>query len=115
MQYRTGRKLVNEVFLDDSKYMTVHQAKGREFEKVLVYLAPAKPDGKVSYLDMLAHPDTTAENEYDRVMYVAMSRARSELGIHVKTLSDFSVVTRAIDEWCKQHEIARDIYSVEYV
>lgn len=114
LQYKTGRTLVNEVFSDDSKYMTVHQAKGREFEKVLVYLAPARSDGKVSYLDMLTSPDTTADNEYDRIMYVAMSRAISELGIHVKTLSDFSVVTRSIDEWCKQHKIARDIYSVEY-
>jgi DNA helicase-2/ATP-dependent DNA helicase PcrA len=112
LQYKTGRTLVNEVFLDDSKYMTVHQAKGREFKKVLVYMEPARPDGRVSYLNMLAAPNTTSENEYDRIMYVAMSRAISELGIHIKTREDFGAVTNAIDRWCERNKITRKIYEV---
>lgn len=112
LQYKTGRTLVNEVFLEDSKYMTTHQAKGREFEKVLVYMEPARPDGRVSYLNMLASPDTTSENEYDRIMYVAMSRAISELGIHVKTQADFNVVCNAIDRWCQRNNIGHKIYEV---
>ncbi len=112
LHYKTGRTLVNEVFLDDSKYMTVHQAKGREFEKVLVYMEPARPDGRVSYFDMLVDPDTTRSNEYDRIMYVAMSRAINELGIHIKTQSDFNSVCRSIDKWCENNHIERRIYEV---
>ena len=112
LHYKTGRTLVNEVFLDDSKYMTVHQAKGREFEKVLVYMEPARPDGRVSYLDMMTDPDTTRPNEYDRIMYVAMSRAISELGVHIRTQLDFNSVCMSIDNWCKGNHIERRIYEI---
>lgn len=114
LQYKTGRTLVNEVFSDESRYMTVHQAKGREFEKVLVYLEPARPDGNVSYIKSLTHPDTIS-SEYDRIMYVAMSRAISQLGIHIKTTDDFSIVTSSIDIWCHNNNINRKIYEVVYV
>lgn len=112
LHYKTGRTLVNEVFSDDSKYMTVHQAKGREFDKVLVYMEPARPDGKVSYLDMMTNPDTTRPNEYDRIMYVAMSRAISELGIHIRTQSGLDSICISIDNWCKSNHIENNIYEI---
>lgn len=84
--YSTGIKLFVDVFSEESKYMTVHQAKGREFEKVFVSVEPVRGDGVKSFLDTFVNPDVIGpnpQNEFARIVYVACSRAQNELYIHI--------------------------------
>jgi len=69
-------KAVNE----DSHYLTVHKAKGNEFDNVLLLLSDPK------YLAFITDPDLTKEEQ--RINYVAVSRAKNKLFICVPTLED---------------------------
>lgn len=81
----TAYKLFTEVFSENSRYMTVHQAKGLEWAKVIVSVTPNKYD-KIKLADMYFNPqlmDETSSNEFTRMYYVACSRAKEDLYIHV--------------------------------
>lgn len=85
LKWDTSYKLFTEVFSENSKYMTAHQAKGLEWDKVIVSLAPTRRDG-INISDVFSHPQLTAENsrnEFIRMYYVACSRAREDLYIHI--------------------------------
>lgn len=36
MTFQTAKIIVDEVFIDDSNYLTIYRSKGKEFESVLV-------------------------------------------------------------------------------
>ena len=81
----TSYKLFTEVFSDNSKYMTVHQAKGLEWDKVIVSVTPNKFD-KIKIADMYSKPqlmDESPSDEFTRMYYVACSRAKEDLYIHI--------------------------------
>lgn len=81
----TSYKLFTEVFSENSKYMTAHQAKGLEWDKVVVSVTPNKFD-KIKISDLYASPQLMNENpadEFTRMYYVACSRAREDLYIHI--------------------------------
>ncbi len=81
----TSYKLFTEVFSENSKYMTVHQAKGLEWDKVIVSVTPNKFD-KIKIADLYSKPQLMNENpadEFTRMYYVACSRAREDLYIHI--------------------------------
>jgi len=81
----TASKLFSEVFSKDAKYMTVHQAKGLEWDTVIVAAMPTKRDG-ASLINMFNLPEILGENSVDefvRIYYVACSRARKSLYIHI--------------------------------
>lgn len=83
--WRTSYKLFTEVFSENSKYMTVHQAKGLEWDKVIVSVTPNKFD-KIKIADLYSKPQLMNENpadEFTRMYYVACSRAREDLYIHI--------------------------------
>lgn len=64
--------------------MTVHQAKGLEWESVLVAAIPGKND-HINIAEMYASPQiigANVENEFVRIYYVACSRAIKNLYIH---------------------------------
>lgn len=85
LKWETAYKLFNEVFTDKSKYMTVHQAKGLEWENVLVAAIPGRND-HISLAEMYAAPQiigSEASNEFVRIYYVACSRAIKNLYIHI--------------------------------
>lgn len=85
LKWDTSYKLFTEVFSENSKYMTAHQAKGLEWDKVIVSLTPTRRDG-INISDVFSHPQLTAENsrnEFVRMYYVACSRAREDLYIHI--------------------------------
>ena len=85
LKWDTSYKLFTEVFSENSKYMTAHQAKGLEWDKVIVSLIPTRRDG-INISDIFLHPQLTAENsrnEFVRMYYVACSRAREDLYIHI--------------------------------
>jgi hypothetical protein len=85
LTWETSYKLFTEVFSPQSKYMTVHQAKGLEWDKVIVSVTPNKFD-KIILPAVYSNPlikAEDAENEFVRMYYVACSRAREELYVHL--------------------------------
>ena len=85
LRWDTSYKLFTEVFSENSKYMTVHQAKGLEWDKIVVSLTPTCRDG-INISDVFSRPQLTAEsnsNEFVRMYYVACSRAKEDLYIHI--------------------------------
>lgn len=96
----TASKLFSEVFSKDAKYMTVHQAKGLEWDTVVVAAMPTKHDG-VSLTDMFNSPGILGENcidEFVRIYYVACSRARKSLYIHIPDAQSLkSTIKQQID------------------
>lgn len=81
----TASKLFSEVFSKDAKFMTVHQAKGLEWDTVVVAAIPTRRDN-TSLTNMFNSPRILGENSIDefvRIYYVACSRARKSLYIHI--------------------------------
>lgn len=73
---------------DDEKgrYMNIHQAKGAEFENVIVVIFdPKKAFNEDKDLAFLLNPDIKQED--NRVLYVAVSRAKQNLFLSVPSLS----------------------------
>lgn len=64
---------------DISNHITIHKAKGAEYENVFVV-------GNESLLEFLLNPNID-ENEEHRVFYVALSRARKRLFLYLDKLS----------------------------
>lgn len=86
LTWETSYKLFTEVSSDNSKYMTVHQAKGLEWDKVIVSVEPGKFDEAASIENLYSNPTLTGESQVDeftRLYYVACSRARNDLYIHL--------------------------------
>lgn len=65
---------------DNSDHITIHKAKGSEYESVILI------DNK-EVKEFLLNPDLH-NNEEHRIIYVAMSRAKRKLFLHMKELSD---------------------------
>lgn len=85
INWDTASKLFSEVFSKNAKYMTVHQAKGLEWDTVVVAAMPTGRDN-TSLTDMFNSPSILGENSVDefvRIYYVACSRARKSLYIHI--------------------------------
>lgn len=102
LEWETAYKLFNEVFTEKSKYMTIHQAKGLEWDNVLVAAMPIRDD-RTNIAEMYAAPQiigSEASNEFVRIYYVACSRAIKNLYIH-------------IPEGCSQSDIEKSISSFE--
>lgn len=97
----TSYKLFSEVFSENSKYMTVHQAKGLEWDKVIVSVTPNKFDA-VKIADLYAEPYLTGENaadEFTRMYYVACSRSKEDLYIHIPSGYSAAEIKHDIDSF----------------
>jgi hypothetical protein len=91
----TSYKLFSEVFSKDSNYMTVHQAKGLEWDKVIVSVEPNRFD-KTKICEVYSNPqilEETSAEEFVRMYYVASSRAKEDLYIHLPDDFDTSLIT----------------------
>ena len=111
LRWDTSYKLFTEVFSENSKYMTAHQAKGLEWDKVIVSLTPTRRDG-INISDVFIHPQLTAENssnEFVRMYYVACSRAREDLYIHIPSGCSKDIITSSLDTYVQNTE-----YKLEY-
>lgn len=109
LSWYTSYKLFAEVFSEDSRYMTVHQAKGREWEKVIVSLEPnsRRDRDNTTLSGMFSNPQLLNEEnaeEFTRMYYVACSRAKVDLYIHLKKDSDVTVLQVALDNYNQAHE-----------
>ena len=106
LRWDTSYKLFTEVFSENSKYMTAHQAKGLEWDKVIVSLTPTSRDG-INISDVFSQPELTAEsssNEFVRMYYVACSRAREDLYIHIPTGCTKDIIVSNLDAYIQNME-----------
>lgn len=116
LSWYTSYKLFSEVFSEDSRYMTVHQAKGREWEKVIVSLEPnsRRDRDNTTLTSMFSNPQLLNEEnseEFTRMYYVACSRAKIDLYIHLKKSSDVTALQTALDNY---NQMSRDNKKVNY-
>ena len=101
LTWDTSYKLFVEVFSDNSKYMTVHQAKGLEWDKVIVSLVPTSRD-KTNLSNVFSHPsliEETSSDEFVRMYYVACSRAREDLYIYIPSGCSAEEIARNLDSF----------------
>lgn len=120
LQMNTLRVMYEEVFTEDSKYLTIHKTKGKEYDDVLVNLVPVKEEemwGDI--LNVLENPIIFSERiddkitEFVRIAYVAFSRAKNRLYIHLK--NDKSELSRLIDSlnaYCNEKSLSEPFYEI---
>ncbi len=110
LNWNTSYKLFTEVFSENSRYMTVHQAKGREWEKVIVCLEPNSRSNRdaITLYEMFSNPKLLEEGnaqEFTRMYYVACSRAMEDLYIHIKDNATLKSLQVALDNYNAANEI----------
>lgn len=106
VEWNTAYTLFKDVFSKDSKYMTVHQAKGLEWKKVFVSITAAKGDS-TSFAEMFKNSNIVSEtssDEFTRIFYVACSRAIEELYIAIDDV-DKPIIQQKLDEYIKEKDI----------
>lgn len=107
LTWATSFKLFTEVFSPGSKYMTVHQAKGLEWDEVIVSVSPNNFD-KIKLPAVYNKPEILKEaaaDEFVRMYYVACSRARDSLYIHLADGFDQNIIDTALKDRNVQYEI----------
>lgn len=109
LSWATSMKLFNEVFTNNSKYMTVHQAKGMEWNRVIVSVNPTRNDGQSISNDVLnnmfSNPLIKAENkeqEFTRIFYVGCSRAIEELFIHIQNPTHATLLVNSLNRYVRE-------------
>lgn len=103
LRWDTSYKLFTQVFSANSKYMTTHQAKGLEWDKVIVSLTPTRRDN-INISDVFSKPQLTEENssdEFMRMYYVACSRAKEDLYIHIQSGCTKEVIVSNLNEYIR--------------
>ena len=106
LEWKTAYSLFKDVFSKDSKYMTVHQAKGLEWKRVFVSINPTRGDA-TTFSDMFKESNISSEStsdEFTRMFYVACSRAIEELYICIDD-SDKLIIQQKLDEYIKEKNI----------
>ena len=106
VEWNTAYALFKDVFSKDSKYMTVHQAKGLEWQKVFVSINATRGDS-TSFADMFKNSNILSEtpsDEFTRIFYVACSRAIEELYIAIDD-GDKTIIEQKLDEYIKEKNI----------
>lgn len=96
LTYSTLKKMIKDIYTEDSKIMTIHKAKGLEFKKVIVGIEPfSRNERYINKLDVLSSPNVLPKEEdentkkseiaeYTRIIYVGISRAINELTLYIK-------------------------------
>ena len=101
IEWNTSFQLFKNVFSINSKYMTVHQAKGLEWSKVIVSIEPTRDD-RTTLNDLFRNPSVsseTSQDEFARIFYVGCSRAKEELYIHLKDIKLATIVEQSISNY----------------
>lgn len=120
LDLKTLKVMYEDVFTDDSKYLTIHKTKGKEYDNVLVNLEPIREEKAWgSILNVLENPIIFSNSiddkitEFVRIAYVAFSRARNGLYIYLKNnLSEISGLLKKLDNYCKQKNLPDRFYEV---
>ena len=114
IHWNTSFELFKNVFSHDSKYMTVHQAKGLEWRKVIVSVEPTKND-ETTIADLISNPaimNETAQDEFTRIFYVGCSRAKEELYIHLKDTKIATIVEQSLSKFVSQKGKGTSFYTL---
>lgn len=114
--YVTGKKLIKDIFPEDSKYITTYQSKGAEYKSVFVALSPTKFDKRnnrnINISEVWVTPNTINE-EFDRILYVACSRAIDKLYVYINcSNTDKQTIINSIEGWKVENAIKDDFYDV---
>lgn len=119
LNIKTMQVMFEEVFSEDSKYLTIHKTKGKEYDSVLVNLVPVNAEKRLgNILKVLEDPrifdkqnDDAAE--FVRIAYVSFSRAKNNLYIHLKnTAEEIETMINNLNEYCKKNDIKETIYEI---
>lgn len=122
--------MFNEVFNEDAKFMTIHRAKGKEFENVLVNIEPAKSDNvytnstrgvksnMIPLNEILLNPiifseEEQPENEYVRIIYVGLSRAMNKLYICLNNSVNISQLEASLKKYMEKNNIEEPFYEIK--
>ena len=106
VEWNTAYALFKDVFSKDSKYMTVHQAKGLEWQKVFVSINATRGDS-TSFANMFKNSNILSEtpsDEFTRIFYVACSRAIEELYIAIDDV-DKPIIQQKLDKYIEKKNI----------
>lgn len=109
LYWSTSYKLFTEVFSENSQYMTVHQAKGLEWDSVVVSVNPNRTDS-ITLDSLYSSPSLIKENpseEFARMYYVACSRAKNDLYIHFPD-KNIKQIKYYLDEYLSQTSMLFD-------
>jgi len=122
LKYNTLKKMVEEIFVKEGKYVTIHKTKGKEYNSVLVSLETAYYDNSQQIIQAMATPhifvDEKNQNEwkwgeFQRIAYVAFSRAKNNLYIHVKNnMKAFAPVESALAKYMIENNINEKFYDI---
>lgn len=121
LEYITLEKMILDVFTKTGNFMTIHRAKGREFENVLVNIKPARDESRVLRVnDVLCNPvvfldncdnDSKVIGEYTRLVYVGASRAINNLYLYVDANDiDVNKFRQALQDFMTSNNIAESFY-----
>ena len=109
---RTMKMMVYDIFTEDSKYVTIHKTKGKEYDSVLVNMEPLKDERSLgTIIDVLCDPKIIDENnyvasEFVRIAYVAFSRAKNNLYIHLNTdLNGIKSMVEKLNNYIQENHI----------
>lgn len=112
--WSTSYKLFTEVFSENSKYMTVHQAKGLEWNSVIVSVNPNTSD-EITLESLYNNPQLIEEkpsDEFTRMYYVACSRAKNDLYIHFPS-ENVEKIKNDLNEYLSQTSMPFDYDCLE--
>lgn len=125
LEYKTAKRIVKDIFSEDSKYMTIHKSKGREFDSVLVNIEPFQRGEEKTFLPykVICNPVVFKDNhvqssevygEYTRIIYVAFSRAINKLYVHLFGDKIIEVeIDRTLGEYCREKGLKK-FYNFEH-
>lgn len=114
LELKTLRIMVNEIFTDESKFVTIHRTKGKEYDTVFVNMEPLRDEADLGgIVNVLCNPkiiddELYNESEFVRIAYVAFSRAINNLYIFIDAYED-NVVTmfKNFDKYIKEKQIEK--------
>ena len=108
LELKTLRIMVNDIFTENSKFVTIHRTKGKEYESVFVNMEPLRDEAELGgIVNVLCDPKIIddkmyKESEFVRIAYVAFSRAINNLYIYIDAYDDN--VLRMIESFDKYIE-----------
>jgi len=109
LEWKTAYLLFRNVFSSNSRYMTVHQAKGLEWKKVVVSVEPTRND-KTKFTEMFNDPQIvreTLQDEFTRIFFVACSRAKEELYVHLKNnIEEVNTMKAHLEAYAKKNGLS---------
>ena len=121
LTYPTLMKIANEVFVENSKHVTIHRVKGKEYKNVLVKYETADFNNNELY-NLLFSPNLFKDlgykklppnSENPRVAYVGFSRAIEGLYIQISTNQDkFKLIEKEIEQYMKDYGVKEKFYRI---